>query len=108
MQHFRMLLFQNGFPRVFRDIFQLSSDGMMPHLPVRAGKQRIGPWNWTHLEFRVRREGLAGQYLMSLLLLPWKLLPLDVSGMLVRLILYGDAGGEEQGDLTPSILFSLA
>lgn len=68
---------------------QLSSNGVMPHLPVGARKDWVGVGNRTHLEFGIGGKVLRSQDLMGPFFLLGKLLPLDISAEVqIRCLIY--------------------
>ncbi len=77
MEHIGVLLLEDDLPRVVGDVGELPSEGVVPHLPVRAGKDRVGPGDGTQLELWVGREGLRGQDLVRRGFLLGIVLPLD-------------------------------
>lgn len=77
MKHIRVLLLQYGVPRIVGNPGKGAADCLVPHLPMGAGKDRVGGWNRTELKLWVGREGLGRQDLVCRSLLIWIVLPLD-------------------------------
>jgi hypothetical protein len=79
MKHIGMLLLENSRPRVLGDLGELSTNGVVPHLPMSTRKNRVGRRDRTKLELRVGRERLRSQDLVRGILLLGIILPLDES-----------------------------
>src|ERR1700744_646628 len=79
MQHLGMLFTQDRVPGVFGYVCQLTTDGMVPHLPMGAGKDRIGIGNRSHLVFCIGGKHLGGDDLRGQLFLLGIFLPFHVS-----------------------------
>jgi hypothetical protein len=53
MEHVWVLLLKNELPRVIWDLSELSTDSMMPLLPVSAWEDWVRAWNGSKLEFGI-------------------------------------------------------